>query len=74
VALTREQRRAQRALVGIMTSGTAALTIECLSIWREDGCEEFMTSAAEITAYLDTLEVPYHVAIARGPTKRTSRI
>lgn len=72
MALTPEQRQAQRVVGGIIRSG-ARLSRERLSIFREKGCEAWQAGAEEVTAHLAVLDVPYTVAITRGPTKRTAR-
>lgn len=73
MALTAEQRHAQRVIVGVVRAGGARLSRERLSIWRARGSEEWQRSSAEITPLLDVLEVPYSVSITRGPSKRTAR-
>jgi hypothetical protein len=72
MSLTPEQRQAQRAVGGIIRSGSATLSRQQLSIWRAKGSEQWQAGAEEITAHLDALEVPYAVAIARGPTSRNA--
>lgn len=73
MALTPEQRHAQRVWVGVIRFGGVWLYPDGLRVWRSKNAGEYMTSAQELTEYLDVLDVPYTVEVRRGRSKRFER-
>ncbi|MGW2749138.1 hypothetical protein [Streptomyces sp. NPDC001450] len=62
-AVPPEVRAAQRRVIStVRVSGL--LNGDGLALWREVGCEEWKTTAAEIGRDMDLLEVPYTIVSA----------
>jgi hypothetical protein len=73
MALTQEQRAAQRSMVGLVRAGSAVISRKHgLSIWRARGSEAWQVSVEEIVDNLDTLEVPYKVGVGVRPARGKS--
>lgn len=72
MTLTPEQRRAQRVIVGLIRGGGSALDVDGWCVWRHPQAGEWQASAQEISSHLDTLEVPYSVAVVRRRYRRAS--
>lgn len=73
MALTEQERYAQRVLTGVIRrgGGTAFLTRDYLGIWRERGSEEWKAGARELSGLLDVLAIPHTVAgVTRPATRR----
>jgi len=74
MAITEEQRHAQRVWVGVIRAGGARLHEDGLRAWRGKNAGQWQASAQELTEHLDVLGVPYTVEAKRGTwSKRTER-
>lgn len=60
-----EQRAAQRTLIGLFRAGSYVWLDEQrgLCMWRSHDAGEWMQDAGELGTHLETLEIPYSVAI-----------
>lgn len=66
MALSPEQRTAQRVFVGLVRVGAFRLDKTTgWSIWRLNGSEEWQRDVPELSKALDALGVPYSVAVER---------
>jgi hypothetical protein len=71
MALTSQERAAQRSLVGLIHAGSAQLDSAVgLRIWRAPGSEEWQIGVDEISEYFETLGIPHHVALVRRTVRR----
>lgn len=73
MALTPEQRHAQRVWVGVIRAGGAQLYPDGLRAWRSKDAGEYMTSAQDLTQCLEALGVRYTVDVRRGRSNRFER-
>lgn len=65
MALTPEQREAQRKLIGLILRGGASWMNreDGLCIFRQELESNFNVGAHELTEHLDTLDIPYTVTL-----------
>jgi len=74
MAISEEQRHAQRVWVGVIRAGGGGLHEDGLRVWRRKDAGQWQASAQELTEHLDVLGVPYTVDVKRGTwSKRTER-
>lgn len=75
MALTPEQRSAQRRLIGLVRAGSnGSLSREHgLRWWREEADGEWKAGHTNLTEMFVTLGIPYEVTIEKRPTRGRAR-